>query len=493
MGNSLRASAVGLALVDQARQRRGWTKTSTARWWQDAHTSRATLRRFWQGDRIQREIFIAICNVVGLADWEAVATHADLSDVSTPWIDWNEAPDLEYFYGRSQELNQLEQRIVSDRCKLVAICGLAGTGKTAVALALADQIQSHFECLIWKSLHNVPSLVDLLDRVLYNLSGTVTETLQQGITQLIDHLQKRRCLLVLDGLETVLTRQNAKEYSGFLQQLSRDRHQSCVLITSREKPNAPEWSLQTVHHLSLKGLQPLDALELLKAGGLTGKPLSLFALSQLYRGNPLALRVAMPLIQTGFGGDVAAFLNQNTLVMGDRLRTILQESLNHLSDLEQEILYWLAIWQEPVAFCRLQTHLLISPDPTLVLEGLAALERRSLLERYFMGDQPAFTLQPLIKKVVTNSLVEQAAQEIMQAVQNQEVTGFKVLRTHWMLRPGTDDLTGDCILTQLREKLWNLYHTDFPKNLNQILEQLQQLTPLAVGYTGSNLMALLRF
>ncbi|MBD3559453.1 hypothetical protein H6S82_11350, partial [Planktothrix sp. FACHB-1355] len=49
MSNSLSASTEGLAIVDKARQRRGWTKTSTARWWQDAHTSRATLRRFWQG------------------------------------------------------------------------------------------------------------------------------------------------------------------------------------------------------------------------------------------------------------------------------------------------------------------------------------------------------------------------------------------------------------------------------------------------------------
>jgi len=52
MSNSLKASTTGLTIVDKARKRLGWTKTSTARWWQDAHTSRATLRRFWQGDRL---------------------------------------------------------------------------------------------------------------------------------------------------------------------------------------------------------------------------------------------------------------------------------------------------------------------------------------------------------------------------------------------------------------------------------------------------------
>lgn len=47
---SLSASTAGLAIIDKAQLRLGWTKTSTAHWWQDAHTSRATLRRFWQGD-----------------------------------------------------------------------------------------------------------------------------------------------------------------------------------------------------------------------------------------------------------------------------------------------------------------------------------------------------------------------------------------------------------------------------------------------------------
>ncbi|WP_225894434.1 hypothetical protein [Atlanticothrix silvestris] len=79
MSNSLKASTKGLAIIDKARLRIGWTKTSTARWWQDAHTSRATLRRFWQSDRIQREIFIAICQAVGISNWEAIADATDLN------------------------------------------------------------------------------------------------------------------------------------------------------------------------------------------------------------------------------------------------------------------------------------------------------------------------------------------------------------------------------------------------------------------------------
>jgi AAA-like domain len=72
MASSLRASAAGLASMDRARRRKGWTKTWTAVWWESAYTSQATLRRFWRGLAIQREPFIAICEAVGV-NWETIA------------------------------------------------------------------------------------------------------------------------------------------------------------------------------------------------------------------------------------------------------------------------------------------------------------------------------------------------------------------------------------------------------------------------------------
>jgi hypothetical protein len=86
MASSLRATAAGLACVDQARRRKGWTKTWTSVWWESAYTSQATLRRFWRGLAIQREPFIAICEAVGV-NWETIADlnteaplHESLSD-----------------------------------------------------------------------------------------------------------------------------------------------------------------------------------------------------------------------------------------------------------------------------------------------------------------------------------------------------------------------------------------------------------------------------
>ncbi|OUL30431.1 hypothetical protein BV372_21935 [Nostoc sp. T09] len=490
MSNSLKASTAGLAIVDKARLRLGWTKTSTARWWQDAHTSRATLRRFWQGDRIQREIFIAICQAVGITNWEAIADSPDLhseiiADIPTPYLDWNEAPDVESFYGRNQELTKLEQWIESG-CKLVMIVGIAGIGKTALTLALIDRIQSQFDCLIWKSLHSAPSLNSLLDSLLNTFDRNVVHDIQQDTAQLIHHLQQRRCLLILDGLDADLN-----NYNQFIQKISRS-HQSCILIASREQPKAIEIDTKTVRCLSLKGLPKTEALQLLQSKGFTGKELGLSALIQLYRGNPLALKLVTPLIQSVFAGNVAAFLTQNTLVIGDRLRVILKQQFEQLGDLEQDILYWLAIWQEPVSFSRLQTHLLISVDPATVLEAIVALERRSLLEKWIGTGEISFSLQPLVMKVVTDELVERAAQEIQQVVQSNDMRHFKILRTHWLLRPGTDDIAGDRILHQLRDYLWRLYGATLPQTLERMLLLLKDQSPLAIGYIACNVAAILK-
>ncbi|WP_026736044.1 hypothetical protein [Fischerella sp. PCC 9605] len=78
MAASIRASEQGLQIVDQARRKKGWTKTEEA-WYGLALTSKATLKRFWLREPIQQEIFMAICKAVGIDDWEAIADFSSQS------------------------------------------------------------------------------------------------------------------------------------------------------------------------------------------------------------------------------------------------------------------------------------------------------------------------------------------------------------------------------------------------------------------------------
>lgn len=496
MTQSLRASTAGLALVDRARQRRGWTKTSTARWWQEAHTSRATLRRFWQQDRIQAEIFIALCAAVGISDWRAIAESEELPEIEPdqpplPLLNWEEAPDVTAFYGRQTELAQLHQWIVAEQRKRVAIVGLPGVGKTALALAVAEQVQPHFEAVIWRSLQAAPDFCQFMDGLLYCLDLPPLEALAQAVRAVLDWMAKHRCLLILDGWETVLVGGRGVEYAIFLRYWQQGRHPSCLLLTSQEQLGDPSPSGRSTASLTLKGLPKEAALPLLQAQGLTGQELGLTALIHLYRGNPLALKVAAPLIRSVFGGSVAGFLQQHTLVMGDRLHSLLRQQIERLSAQEREILYWLAIWQEPISFSRLQNHCFPTPDPASLLQGIAALESQGLLESWVGPEATALTLQPMVMKVTIDHLVQAAATEIQQAWQQQH-SRFQLLRTHWLLRPGTDDITGDRILNRLRELLSQQIDFTLPRVLQQLLAGLQDQAPFAIGYARCNLAALLQ-
>ena len=72
MAATVRASARGLDIVNQARCKKGWTKTDKV-WAELACTSSATLRRFWAGLAIQTPAFRAICETVGIENWETIA------------------------------------------------------------------------------------------------------------------------------------------------------------------------------------------------------------------------------------------------------------------------------------------------------------------------------------------------------------------------------------------------------------------------------------
>ena len=208
--------------------------------------------------------------------------HFSTHPLPLPTTSWGEAIDVSHFYGRQQELEALEQWIVLDRCRLIALLGMGGMGKTALSIKLAQTVQPHFEFVLWRSLRDAPQLSEVLADIVPILSQQQEVKLPPGqtaqIAQLINYLRQHRCLLVLDNAETILqTGQGVGRYlpgyeiyGDLLQQVGEGVHQSCVILTSREKPGeiaVLEGDYLPVRSHALPGLKAPDSEALFQAKG----------------------------------------------------------------------------------------------------------------------------------------------------------------------------------------------------------------------------------
>ncbi|HEY9659239.1 MAG TPA: NB-ARC domain-containing protein, partial [Allocoleopsis sp.] len=163
--------------------------------------------------------------------------------------DWGEAVDVSVFYGREAELAQLWQWVIEDRCRLVSLLGMGGIGKSSLSVKLGLQVQSEFEVVVWRSLQNAPALDELLESILAFLLRSqgedpiVPASISGKLSKLIDSLRASRCLLILDNAETILSdgaqagqwREGYETYGQLMQRIGEVPHQSCMLLTSREK------------------------------------------------------------------------------------------------------------------------------------------------------------------------------------------------------------------------------------------------------------------
>jgi transcriptional regulator with XRE-family HTH domain len=89
------------------------------------------------------------------------APAATAGPVATPAagpgrLDWGEAPEVVGFHGRAGELETLGRWVLADRCRVVALLGLGGIGKTALAARLAHELAPTFERVYWRGLRDAP-------------------------------------------------------------------------------------------------------------------------------------------------------------------------------------------------------------------------------------------------------------------------------------------------------------------------------------------------
>ena len=335
-----------------------------------------------------------------------------------------EALDVSHFAGREVEVAELSQWIVQERCRLVTLLGMGGIGKSMLASYLGNRLAPHFEAVLWRSLRDAPSCEELVADCITFFSETppaaFPTSLEQRITQLVARLQASRCLLVLDNLETLLASGDHEGsylpgYEGYgrlIGRLAESAHQSCVLLTSREKPREIEpleGVRSPVRSLRLVGLDEQTAQALLSDKELRGTPDAWQRLVAGYAGNPLALKIVAQTISDLFDGDLDRFLQEGELIFNG-VRPVLRQQVGRLTPLEHLLLTWLAVLREWTTLDTLVQVLHPRVLRTQVLEALEALSRRSLVER---GQQASFGLQSVVMEYLTDELGERLAEEIV--------------------------------------------------------------------------------
>ena len=328
---------------------------------------------------------------------------------------WEGKIDISSFYGRSEELRILEMQILLNRCKLFTVLGMGGMGKTSLATKFAQQVQGNFDIIFWRSLRHAPLPQQFLKETVGFLSSQTD--IQGQLNSLLQWCQTYRCLLVLDNVETILQsgdlaghyRPGYEGYGEFFHQIGTGHHQSCLMLTSREKPVdiAPLEGDQSVYSLVLTGSSEA-ALGIVKEKGLQGTAQEKQTLCEQYSHSPLALKIASGSIQDLFQGDISLFLAEESPIFNG-IRRLLQQQLKRLSSLEQSILNWLAINREWTTIRELGTDLIPITHKPDILEALESLVWRNLIE----VNAGQYTLQPVVMEHVTSQLSETISSELI--------------------------------------------------------------------------------
>jgi ABC-type dipeptide/oligopeptide/nickel transport system ATPase subunit len=362
---------------------------------------------------LQQPVSKKNCKSLLIARYSQQLGHIDLDNAPT---------EIQPFWGRDPEIDQLTTAITIDRAKVIAIIGSGGMGKTALAARAATTLAPEFDFVIWRSLRESPPLATLLTEIVQFLSQyteiELPPTPQRQIQRLLTYLRQHRCLLILDNLESLMEqatlagnyRSGYSAYGDLLYTLGTTTHQSSLIITSREilpevlELAAPSAAVQSLFLTGLENYAP----QLFQSLGLTGPPQQIAQLAHQYQGNPLYLRIAANTIIHCHDCNIDGFLADDRLIHS-KMNSVLQAQFDRLTSAEKLVMYQLAIHREPLSISVLATQVRLPHLVAQLPKTLESLQWRALIQSTY---QQHYTLQNVVMEFITAGLLETIAAEL---------------------------------------------------------------------------------
>lgn len=334
---------------------------------------------------------------------------------------------LSSFVGREREQADIAQRLQSNR--LVTLTGPGGSGKTRLALRVAESMLDDFPDGVWLAELTPlsdPALILPTLAAIFGVRETAGRALLDG---LIRHLRDRQALLVLDNCEHLI-----EASARLLEALLRGAPRLRVLATSREPLGlsgesvcrVPSLTLPEAGGLSLEQLAQSEAGRLFEARATDVK--SGFALSeanaaavaqicQRLDGIPLALELAAARIRVMPPEQIAARLDDRFRLLTGGSRTALprQQTLRALIDWSWDLL----LEPERATLRRLSVFVggwtleaaeavCASGDlePGAVLDTLTRLVDKSLVLAEDQGDEERYRMLETMRQYAREKLLE---------------------------------------------------------------------------------------
>lgn len=319
------------------------------------------------------------------------------------------------FVGREREMAEIAERLCAPGCRLLTLVGPGGTGKTRLAVEAAkvhEEAYAHGACFVplaplQSSEDILPAVAQALDLVLYE--GVEPEA------QVLEHLQSRELLLILDNCEHLLASlvtpsEECREEGGatLLADILGSAPKVCILATSRERLN-----VQGEHLIPVAGMdvppphsagtqrgqwEDSSAVQLFLLSARRVQPgfepsdedmTSIARICQLTDGLPLAILLAATWVELLSPAEIArevergiGFLETSLRDLPERhrsMRAVFDASWRLLSRRERSVLSGLSVFRG--GFTRDAAEAVARAS----LRELMALAHKSLLHRTAAG------------------------------------------------------------------------------------------------------------